>query len=31
MGARATALIGGLKGTPNKKYFPWVIRTPWNS
>nr|DAD76456.1 MAG TPA: hypothetical protein [Caudovirales sp. ctMVT27]DAO69622.1 MAG TPA: hypothetical protein [Caudoviricetes sp.]DAX67101.1 MAG TPA: hypothetical protein [Caudoviricetes sp.] len=31
MGARASAPIGGLKGTPNKKYFAWVIRTPRNS
>nr|DAJ65479.1 MAG TPA: hypothetical protein [Caudoviricetes sp.] len=31
MGARASAPIWGLKGTPNKKYFPWVIRTPRNS
>ena len=30
-GARATAPIGGHKGTPNKKYFAWVIRTPRNS
>nr|DAS46016.1 MAG TPA: hypothetical protein [Caudoviricetes sp.] len=31
MGARATAERGGHKGTPNKKYFPWVIRTPRKS